>query len=163
MAGVPSDTAWGTNRGRLWRPAPVLAVLRSEVDVGWPNRSTESDGFLGDELHKARHSDHNPDQDGYVRAWDVTEDAHAGPPLPLLAAFLRDVGRTGSQRLALGGYVIFDRKIASERTEWDWIRYRGEDPHVTHLHLSVSRFPPFYKIGRPWHVVLALQKRRSAQ
>ena len=146
-------------RGLLWRPAPVLWSLRQELDVGWPHRSTASDGFIGDQSHKARKSDHNPDQYGYVRAVDVTADVHRGPPMRLLAEFLRDVGRTGSQRLANGGYVIYDSRIASEASEWEWVAYSGENPHVTHLHLSCSRLPEFYKITRPWQVVTALDKR----
>lgn len=143
----------------MWRPAPVLAVLRSEIDVGWPNRSSSSDGFIGDQRHQSRKSDHNPDEYGYVRAWDVTNDAHLGPPLGLLAAFLRDVGASGSQRLALGGYVIYNRRIASAENLFEWRTYGGDDPHVTHLHVSCSRLPAFYKITRPWNVVDALQQR----
>ena len=150
------DTAMA---GRSWRPAPVLATLRAEIDVGWPNRSTASDGFIGDQRHQLRKSDHRPDEDGYVRAWDVTNDTHAGPSLELLAAFLRDVGASGSQRLALGGYVIFDRKIASAVTEWRWRPYKGENPHMTHLHVSCSHEPEFYKITRLWHVAEQLRQR----
>lgn len=137
----------------------MLAILRSEVDTAWPLRSTLSDGFIGDAAHKARHSDHTPNEDGYVRAWDVTRDDRHGPPLELLAAFLRDVGASGSQRLALGGYVIYNRRIASEHSEWRWIPYKGDNPHIEHLHLSCSRLAAFYLISRPWHVQEALQER----
>lgn len=145
--------------GRPWRPAPVLVSLRLEIDRGWPRRSTASDGFIGDQLHKARKSQHNPNEYGDVCAWDVTHDAQHGPPLDLLAAFLRDVGASGSQRFALGGYVIYDRKIVSERSDWIWRPYKGDDPHVGHLHLSCSGFKPFYDITRPWHVVEAIRQR----
>lgn len=154
---VPPAGRWP--RARPWRPAPVLAILRSEVDLAWPNRSTASDGFIGDQSHQSRKSDHNPDADGYVRAWDVTADAHNGPDPSLLASFLRDVGASGSQRFALGGYVIWNHRIVSELSEWQWIAYKGDDPHVTHLHISCSRLPVFYKISRPWHVQEALQER----
>lgn len=146
--------------GRPWRPAPVLATLRAEIDLEWPSRSTLSDGFIGDQRHQSRQSHHNPDENGYVRAWDITHDPDHGPPLDLLAAFLHDVGASGSQRLALGGYVIWRHRKTSAVSQWEWIPYKGDDPHVTHLHVSCSQLPAFYKITRPWQVREALASRK---
>ncbi len=77
----------------------------------------------------------------------------------LLAEYLRQVGASGSQRLALGGYVIWSRKITSEASGWVWRPYSGDNPHVTHLHVSCSRLPAFYNIGRPWQVADGLAAR----
>jgi len=132
------------------RVAPVLAQLLREIDIGWPRRLKHADGTFGDERHRLRKSDHNPDREGYCRALDITRDVHNGPPLGLLAEYLRAVGASGSQRLAVGGYVIYDRRITSEARQWEWVAYSGDNPHVGHLHVSCSRLPVFYMISRPW-------------
>lgn len=144
------------------RVAPVLLSLLREVDALWPSRAKTFDGTFGDDRHKARKSDHNPDSEGYCRALDLTRDDHDGPPLHLLADYIRHVGATGSQRLAVGGYVIFDRRIASDGGGWIWRPYTGDNPHVSHLHVSCSALPVFYMIGRPWGLTRAkLRKYRQ--
>lgn len=143
----------GTRRDPPWLLAPVLLTLLREIDAAWPTRSRASDGALGDREHAKRRSDHNPDQRGYVRALDITYDRHAGPPMDALADYLRRIGKSQSQRLIPGGYVIWDRKITSSRTGWDWIAYTGESPHTRHLHVSCSLLPPFYLARAPWHVI----------
>lgn len=143
----------------LWLLAPVLLTLLRELDIGWPLRSRLHDGTIGDAAHQARKSDHNPDQNGYVRAIDVTQDVHNGPPMDLLAEFLRKVGETHSQRVTPQGYVIWQRRIASSRSRWKWVTYMGENPHTDHLHLSCSSRPDFYRLTAPWHVYAAIAAR----
>lgn len=62
-----------------WRLAPALVTLRDEINKRFPNRSTISDGTIGDAAHASRDSDHNPwvidtDGVGVVTAIDITED-----------------------------------------------------------------------------------------
>lgn len=58
--------AWFLNR--------ALTNFRSEVNGRWPNRDKTSDGTIGDAAHASRSSDHNPDPDGSVDAWDMDVD-----------------------------------------------------------------------------------------
>lgn len=135
---------------RPWRLAPVLATLRAEVDLLWPARSTLSDGSIGDRAHQARDSDHSPNDRGVVRAWDLTSDTQHGPDLDDLATWLVRFGQRGSQRLSVGSYLIWNRRIWSYRTSWHPREYRGVNPHRTHMHLSAPLLPEFYGISRPW-------------
>lgn len=141
--------------GRVWRVAPVLSTLRAEVDVRWPNRSTVSDGTIGDPDHQSRKSDHNPDPYGVVRAWDVTHDHVSGPPMDALAEWLIDFGRRGSQRLSAGSFVIWNGRIASHAGMWVWRTYRGRNPHLTYMHISAPVLPAFYSISRSWDLASA--------
>lgn len=55
--------AWYLNR--------ALTNFRNEVNERWPDRDKKSDGTIGDAAHQATSSDHNPDPDGSVDAWDM--------------------------------------------------------------------------------------------
>ena len=69
--------------------------------------------MVGDIHHcgNGRTSDHCPNAVGVVRAFDIDSD---GIPAGALAEHLRLLGLNGDQRLRGGGYVIFNRRIASE-------------------------------------------------
>jgi hypothetical protein len=141
-----------------WALAGTLAQLRLELVAGWPAVPWSAYGTIGDAAHQARHSDHNPDQRGYVRALDVPYTEHGGPPLELLALLLQKVGQAESRRLNPGGYVIWNRRVASARSQWNWTPYTGPSPHTDHLHVSCSLLPPFYDLGNRWNVVRELGK-----
>ena len=141
-----------------WALAPVLASLRRELLKAYPAVPASAYGTVGDQAHRLRKSDHNPDQRGYVRALDIPYIEHGGVPLPLLAEFLRQVGATQSQRLNPGGYVVYNRRTASARTRWKWSTYLGDDPHLRHLHVSCSLLPHFYVLNQPWNVASALER-----
>jgi hypothetical protein len=47
--------------------------LREQIDDAFPDRSrTSPEGWLGDQRHAARKSDHNPTAEGIVRALTLT-------------------------------------------------------------------------------------------
>ena len=48
--------------------------LREQIDDAFPDRDRTSDGWIGDTRHSARKSDHNPDEQGWVRAIDIDRD-----------------------------------------------------------------------------------------
>jgi hypothetical protein len=143
-----------------WRVAGSLLVLRGEINERWPERDKTSDGTIGDAAHAARGSDHNPfivDDDGIgvVRALDVDVD---GINAAQLAEHLRQLGKQGDDRLNGKGYVIFNRRIASEVQNWTWRHYDGANPHTAHLHVSVSRKPdPGYDSLGTWGVLDPLE------
>lgn len=139
-----------------WALAPVIAQLRRELLEAFPGVPAAAYGTIGDDRHKTRKSDHNPDQNRYVRAIDIPQFKHEGPPLAETAEWLRQVGATGSHRLRQGGYVIHNRRIASERSQWRWTTYTGDSAHTLYVHLSCSRLPHFYKLDQPWNVRRAL-------
>ena len=112
--------------------------LRLQVDDSYPDRDKSSDGWIGDTSHKARRSDHNPDAKGIVRAIDIDRDlsGKAKPDLmPYLADQIRVCAKRGDKRIS---YIIFAGRIASFRMGWRWRKYRGINPHNTHLHISFS-------------------------
>lgn len=140
-----------------WRLATSLEVLRAEVNAAHPGRHKASDGTIGDQAHASTGlaSDHNPwvigsDGVGVVRAFDITTDPVIAPDD--LAERFRLLGKAGDVRLIGGGYVIYNRRIASERDGWAWRPYSGSDPHTSHIHLSVSRNAGGFDLPAQWGV-----------
>lgn len=126
-----------------WRDANSLMVLLDEINDAAPNRSTLSDGGIGDEFHASRDSDHNPwvkDRNGVgvVRARDFTHDPADGLDANKLASFL--AAKLGVHpALGSGAYIIWNgRIISTNRKSEGWRPYSGSNPHTKHLHLSVE-------------------------
>lgn len=132
-----------------WRLAYSLDELRREVNARWPNRSTVSDGTIGNPAHQAEASDHNPNAAGVVCAFDITNDPANGP----------DIGALADELLANihpdAKYLIWRSTIASARYGWVRRPYAG-DPHTSHLHVSVGVGPdgqsvqPYDDRTPPW-------------
>jgi len=113
--------------------------LRLQVDDCYPDRDRTSDGWIGDTRHSARPSDHNPDEQGVVRAIDIDRDlfGKAKPDLmPDLADQIRLCAKSGDKRIS---YIIFEGKIASSKKGWAWRPYSGINPHRKHLHCSFTK------------------------
>ena len=123
---------------------PVLCKagqqLREQFDDTFPDRDRRSDGWVGDQRHQSRPSDHNPDPaTGVVRAIDVDRDVHkSGKPdlMPDIADQLRLAAKAGEKRIS---YIIFAGRIASSRMGWRWRKYSGSNPHNAHCHISFSK------------------------
>lgn len=116
-----------TRSPRVPRLALSLRRLAREIDDAWPDRRTSSDGWIGDQAHAARQSDHNPDKSGIVHALDVTSD---GVNTPLLIR--RIVKHSATE------YVIHDGLIWSRRFDMSPRAYDGPDPHTSHVHVSIK-------------------------
>jgi hypothetical protein len=145
---------------------PSLIALRAEADRRAPRRSTASDGWLGDAAHRKRKSDHNPLPDGAVLARDLTHDPDAGLDAH---GWARDVAARGDERVS---YLISDgeiwnppsqawatyRRLRAEganrrdaaRMALGWRRYRGSNPHKTHVHGSIKNTPAARNDMSPW-------------
>lgn len=109
--------------------------LREQVDDAFPDRDRASDGWLGDYRHAARKSDHNPSADGIVRALDIDADLRSHKSE---AFYLADQLRLSARSDKRISYVIFAGKIASRKSLWKWRKYRGINPHHTHIHVSFT-------------------------
>lgn len=144
-----------------WRLAGAVVQLRTEADEANPGRDKSSDGTIGDARHAGggpgtaawRQSDHNPwvtdGARGVVRAWDGDVD---GLDMPTAAERIRAGAAAGQlPQVADGGYVILNGRITAE--DWSaWRQYTGSDPHVSHMHVSVSLHKAGYDDRTPWGV-----------
>jgi hypothetical protein len=119
-----------------WRLARSLEVLRAEVDVAFPQRSKISDGTIGDAAHSARTSDHNPDGDGVVCAWDCTKD----DALNVTQLVVDHILATKPRQVK---YLIWEGHIYSGEGQahpaWQPRRYTGSNGHYRHVHISVRQ------------------------
>lgn len=126
-----------------WRVAESLNVLRRQIDLIAPRRKKGFDGTIGDEAHQQHKSEHNPDENGIVRAIDITNDPASGCDAGKLAEALR---ANGDRRVK---YVIWNHRITS-RDKSGWLSYDGPNPHDHHFHLSVVSDPALYDDPTPW-------------
>jgi len=120
------------------RISKAALQLREQFDDCFGDRDRASDGLIGASWHAARKSDHNPDEQGWVRAIDIDRDLSGRPKpdlMPDVADQLRILAKT-DRRIS---YLIFDGKIASARSLWRWRKYKGINQHRTHLHCSFTR------------------------
>jgi len=113
--------------------------LREQFDDSYPDRDRRSDGWIGDTRHQARPSDHNPDEQGIVRAIDIDRDLSGTPKpdlMPDLADQLRLAAKRGEKRIS---YLIFQGRIASSKKGWAWRPYDGANKHNHHIHISFTK------------------------
>lgn len=131
-----------------WRVAKSLLTLRAQIDAKYPNRSKGNDGTIGDERHQATHSEHNPDQNGVVRAEDITNDpAHGVVSNDIAHALIN----SRDPRIL---YVISNGQVCSSQVSpWVWRSYSGSNPHDHHFHLSVVSDPKRYDDTSPWAAI----------
>lgn len=130
----------------MWRVANSLITLLSQLNQKYPDRSRISDGTIGDAAHAATASDHNVNNAGVVTALDVTHDPSHGLDIAALAETLR-VNKDPRIK-----YVIANRRIFIP-PNWEWVAYNGSsDPHVNHLHISVSANPNLYDNNNQWNL-----------
>lgn len=106
-----------------WYLNPALTRFRAAVNAKWPNRDKRSDGTIGDYAHQQTTSDHNPDTDGSVDAWDMDVD---GVDIALLIKVFE--AHESAQ------YWIWNRVIASRTNGWRRTAYTGSNPHTSHVH-----------------------------
>ncbi|MFC6022983.1 hypothetical protein ACFP2T_43390 [Plantactinospora solaniradicis] len=106
-----------------------LTNYRTAVNAAYPRRDKTSDGWIGNAAHQLTDSDHNPDPDGSVDAWDMDVDLRSGGDSAAIE-MLKDV----FEKHPAARYWIHNRRIAHRNTGWDRRPYRGANPHDKHVH-----------------------------
>lgn len=122
-----------------WRLSAAAERMRKEIDALFPVRDKTSDGAKGDSAHAERVSDHNPDEDGWVRAIDVDEDVWGrGHQDPAMANVLcRKIVEIAKKDKRIK-YVIFEGHIWSESFKWRKRVFQGYT-HPAHIHISFNK------------------------
>jgi hypothetical protein len=116
------------------RMVKALSTLRAQVNALAPNRSKLSDGWIADSAHSMRKSDHNPEPDGTVDAFDLTHDPKGGVDIQRVCdAIIASKDKRVS-------YLICNGQITSGNNgPKPWVKrpYTGANKHNHHMHVSV--------------------------
>ena len=108
--------------------------MREQIDDSFADRSRKSDGWIGNEKHQNTKSDHNPLPDtGEVCAIDVDAKLCDQPEMSIYLAEQIRVAAKTDKRIS---YIIHVGKIASAKSFWRFVKYRGVNPHTRHIHIS---------------------------
>lgn len=126
-----------------WYLNRALTNFRNAVNAAYPNRDKASDGTIGDEAHQNTSSDHNPDADGSVDAWDMDVDLRSGNDAAAIEALKRVFQAHPSSR-----YWIHNRVICSRSTGWRREPYTGSNPHDKHVHWNTRE--AYENSSAPW-------------
>jgi hypothetical protein len=132
-----------------WKLAAAADTLRKQVNTRYPKRDRASDGTIGNQDHKRRISDHNPDKSGYVMALDLDED---GWPAHKFADELLEYMRTsGDKRIK---NIVYEGRVASgtySNQMWVW-RSAPSLGHAHHIHISFAE--PAKHDGKPFPLAI---------
>ena len=122
------------------RLSKAAIQLREQFDDTYADRDRSSDGWIGDTRHAARPSDHNPDDQGWVRAIDIDRDlsGKTKPDLmPDLVDQVRQLCKSGVEKRI--SYIIFDGFIYSSKFRFIKRKYTGANKHTKHAHFSFKK------------------------
>lgn len=146
---------------------PCLVALSEEFDEVGPDRSTASDGSIGDQDHAERSSNHNKDDTSGsstpqsdsdsspdIRAIDVTSKGPWLNGMTMQAAVDLIVGRCRSGAENRLVEVIYNRHAWYKSNGWARIDYTGSNPHDKHAHFGAKADTgKLENDTRPWGLV----------
>lgn len=117
-----------------WFLNAALTAFRNEINKRFPKRDKQSEGTIGDTAHQATPSQHNPDGDGSVDAWDMDIDLDGknddkGPAREIEALKVLFQKDPRSQLWIHNGQI-------ANRDVQNWKRrpYTGKNAHRRHVH-----------------------------
>ena len=119
-----------------WKLAAAAATLRDQVNKAYPRRDRASDGTIGNQAHKRRISDHNPDKTGYVMALDLDEDGW--PAHTFVDELVKYMRTSGDKRIK---NIVYEGCVASgtySNQLWVW-RSAPSLGHAHHIHISFDQ------------------------
>lgn len=127
-----------------WRLAYSLETLRGELNAIFPFRDKSSDGAIGDTAHAATASDHNPNPQGVVCAYDVDTDLDGtndsnDPQMDRLVEWWRTHPHPNLKYVIYRGRM-FSSYARAPYAPFAWRPYT-KDPHISHPHISVGEGP----------------------
>ena len=122
------------------RLSKAAIQLREQFDDAYPDRDRLSDGWIGDTRHGARKSDHNPDEQGWVRAIDIDRDLSGKAKPDLMPDLVDQVCKAcqAKQETRIS-YIIFDGYIYSSKFRFIKRKYTGANKHTHHAHFSFKK------------------------
>jgi len=129
------------------RRAKATSMLLEQVNALAPDRNKSSDGWIGDEAHASRKSDHNPNSKGVVQAQDFTHDPANGADSYKFAELLR-TKKDPRIKNVISNYRIFAGNAGPN--PWLWRKYTGSNPHSLHCHVSVMDTASLYDDASEW-------------
>lgn len=134
-----------------WYLNRALTNFREAVNEAYSARDKGSDGTIGDAAHQSSSSDHNPDSDGSVDAWDM--DVEVNGKGKAYAADVEDL-KTVFEAHESSGYWIHNDQIARRVDSWRRRPYRefnddpGRNKHIHHVHWNTRA--SHEGSNRPW-------------
>ena len=115
--------------------------LREQIDDSFPDRSRLSDGWIADARHmRAGKSDHCPDDQGMVRAIDISRGLFQGSEPDIMGDLvdqLRVACKSKTEKRI--NYIIFDGFIYSAKFRFIKRKYTGANKHTKHMHVSFKK------------------------
>ena len=122
-----------------WYLNRFLTTFRAAVDKKFPRRSKRSDGTIGDRRHAASVSEHNPDGDGSVDAWDVdvnllgsSDETGTAAEQARMWELIEEFEKQPQAQLWIFRGLIANRDVDN----WRRRLYRGVNRHNKHAHLQ---------------------------
>lgn len=148
-----------------FRLAPALLTLLQQLKAAYPGQgwlTSPQTGTIGDALHQAKNSssDHNPWLNNTVRALDVAANVSGvpgivtvtdAPDCEALFAMVNRMYAAQDPRVWPNGYAIYLRRITDPSNPGGFRKQTG-DPHLYHVHISVSQNLAGYNSTASWPI-----------
>jgi hypothetical protein len=121
----------------FWFLNRFLTSWRDAINRRFPKRTRASEGTIGNAEHSARSSEHNPDRDGSVDAFDMDVNLHGAPNDEGDAAELREIEALKADFQKQPGAQLWIHRgwIANKAVQrWKRRKYTGANKHGKHVH-----------------------------